>query len=863
MEEALAVHDGIVGDVMASHGGFVFAATGDGFAVAFARASDAVTAAVALQDRVRSECWPEPVSMQVRVGLHTGEAQERDGNYFGPSVNRAARVMTAATGSQILVSGTTAEVLGGRGEFELVPLGRRRLRGLTESMAVLAVRADGLVEAAPPEERRGNLPAVTTPLVGQHVELNALRDILRSAPLVTLTGAGGVGKTRLALEAARSVVDDYPDGAWLVDLAPLTTPDSVLPAITTLFETPTEGRSLRDGIVQWMQGRRMLVVIDNAEHVLEPVADFAAAVIGWAPSVVLLVTSREALGVAGERVWPVRTLDPAGEASELFRNVASAADATVILDADDAEPIEAICHLLDGLPLAIELAAARCRSMRPAEILARLEDRFSLLRASAVGVGERHQTLTNTVEWSYQLLEEREQRVFDRASVFAGGFTLDAAEAVCVGEPVLRADVVDLVGTLVDKSMLLAEPAGDHTRYRLLETLRQYGQARLAEEDDSASTAVRHAAFYADEANWRSERALASDVLESAWLSAEWDNLRAAHARSMSTRDTDRAAVLAVSVGEMAFTDLRFEHIATAYATLERIGDHHPAARRLWTLVAQGHMMAGEPQEALAEIARALALPTTDDTQWQRRDRRATFWAWFERAGVSLHLGRYDDAVAAVDELAHHTDGEPTRELNLAYIRLGVATGHENQQMPELAVALEAAARAFPPTSKNTQAMVAFGYAMAAMAERDFATARAEFERQRDLVRGTHGHRELEALGSIAQVAAAMRADDAEATFSEAIFEHFDRRYWSYLWILLQDLAMYWARVGKREQAAVLVGHLGTQGVAHAMWHGRFDACSQELRADPTLQPAIQHGETMSREELGLWTLEELPPIAI
>ncbi len=344
---------------------------------------------------------------------------------------------------------------------------------------------------------------------------------------MTLTGPGGVGKTRLAIEMAWSWLDEFPDGAWLIDLAPVADPGAVAAAVaTTLSVRPQEGMSTVESVVDWLRGRRLLLVVDNCEHVLGPVSELVRAIVSGVTSVTILATSREPLGVPGERVVAVPSLGPA-DAVSLFCNRAEAANETVRFDDADLAAVTELCARLDGIPLAIELAAARIRSLTARDLLARLDDRFRLLRGSGRGGLERHQTLRATVAWSYQLLADNERLLFDRLSVFAGGFDLRAVEAVCADDAIDVDDVFDLLDSLVDKSMITVDRSGDTARYRLLETLRQYGEERLGDRDETAELLDRHLAHFLQVAEQTGPLVLSSRQREAqSVFGHDWDNLR-------------------------------------------------------------------------------------------------------------------------------------------------------------------------------------------------------------------------------------------------------------------------------------------------------------------------------------------------
>ena len=576
-------HDTIVRTVVAAHGGYVFSTGGDGVGVAFQRAADAVAAAVDGQRALQSEPWPDGACLRVRMGLHTGEAQERGDDYFGAPLNRAARVMDAARGGQVALSSVTAEIVGRPPGGEFVDLGSHRLKGLVEPVHMFAVRAVGLEWVDRPlvtsQETPGNLPVAATEFVGGVAELRRRGEELSQRRLVTLTGPGGVGKTRVALEIGWLLAGEFSGGVWFVQLAPIADPDAVTMSVATALSIDVpRGVSVSEAIVGWLRERRVLLILDNCEHVLTPVVELVTAIVSRCPTATVLATSREPLGLPGERVHVVASLDPATTGVELFCTRALAADGSFAPSERERVSIIAICTRLDGIPLAIELAAARSRSMSPDDLLARLGDRFRLLRGAGRGGDARHQTLRATVGWSYQLLLDEERIVFDRLSVFAGGFDMAAAEDVCAEAGVAHDDVLDLLASLVDKSMVVAERTPGGSRYRLLETLREYGEERLADRGEVESTRDRHLRRYVDVAVsagefWGSPRQLEADAI----FDREWANIRAAHSWAVATEDLLAADALVAATAQHAFIRRNREHGEWAERTLSLANaDRHP-----------------------------------------------------------------------------------------------------------------------------------------------------------------------------------------------------------------------------------------------------------------------------------------------
>ena len=479
---------------MEAGGGWLFKHTGDGVCAAFSSAPEALAAAVDAQRRL---------GLPVRMGVGTGTAELRGDDYFGPALNRAARVMAAGHGGQILVGAATAALAEG---FDLVDLGEHRLRDLSGLHRIFQVRAEGLRAQFPPlrtlDALPGNLPAQATSFVGRRTAVEDVVRAVRTHRLVTLTGVGGVGKTRLALQVAGELLPEFPEGVWLVELAPVGDPATLPDVVATVLGVIAQaGPSVTDSIVEALSGRRLLMVLDNCEHLLDAAAKLVEAILSRTKTVKVMATSREGLRVGGEHLWAVPSLDVEGDASEavaLFVERAREIDASFSLDDEvDAQAASTICRRLDGIALAIELAAARMVSMSPGEVGDRLADRFRLLAGGRRGV-ERHQTLRQAVAWSYDLLNGDEKTVLDRCAVFAGGFDLTAATHVC--DSLDEYQVLDVLDSLVRKSLVTAQRTGGHTRYGLSETIRQFAEEQLAATDDIGHVRDRHARYFAAQA---------------------------------------------------------------------------------------------------------------------------------------------------------------------------------------------------------------------------------------------------------------------------------------------------------------------------------------------------------------------------
>jgi predicted ATPase len=500
MRAALARHDKLVRAAIEDCGGVVFSTMGDGMAAAFANASDAVRAALDAQAALAGV-------LPVRMGLHTGEAELRDGDYFGTTVNRCARLTAVAHGGQVLCSEATASLVREAFPTLLADLGEHRLRDLARPVRVFQVGEGRFPPLRTLDAFPGNLPLQLSSFIGREKELERAAAALADSRIVTLTGVGGVGKTRLALQVAAEVLPRFADGAWLVELAPVRDPDGVPDAVAAVFEvTPRSGQSLLQALVEFLRGKQLLLVVDNCEHLLEPAATLIETLERACPRVAVLATSREGLGIDGERMLAVPSLvSPRAGASpeavaeaaavRLFVDRAQAVKAEFSVTSDNAAAVAQVCRRLDGVPLAIELAAARVQAMNPAELARRLEQRFEVLAGGKRGAVERHQTLRAAIDWSYELLSGAQQRLLARLTVFAAGCTLEAAEAVCASGAVEAGAVWELVAALVARSLVVAEDQGAETRYRLLETIRQYGEERLEEHGETAELRHRHAEY--------------------------------------------------------------------------------------------------------------------------------------------------------------------------------------------------------------------------------------------------------------------------------------------------------------------------------------------------------------------------------
>jgi len=514
MPVALARHDALARAAVERHRGSVVKMIGDGMHAAFADPLDALLATLDLQLALADPATTAGLPLSVRAGLHAGVVERRDDDYFGTPVNRAARVMGAAHGGQMLLSQTVAHLVSPRlpADVNLRDLGAVRLRGLAGAEHVFQLLHPALRAEFPAlrslAATPGNLPQQVTTFVGRSREIAEVRSLLGSARLLTLIGMGGLGKTRLALQVASQVQDGFADGVWLVELAALADADHVAQAVASVLGVTEEaGQPVRETLLRFVQDRSLLLILDNCEHLVGACADLAVRLLQAGPGMRVLATSREGFRVRGETTYPVPALsmpdEGAGaspealagcEAVRLFVDRAVAAQPLFRLTAENASAVSAICRRLDGIPLALELAAARLRALPVEGIAARLDDRFRLLVGGDRTALPRQQTLRALIDWSHDLLDDAERVAFRRLCVFASGFTLEAAEAVVPGSGIADGEVLDLVTRLVEKSLVAVD--GDSGRYRQLETVREYAAERLAAAGDGPAARERHCAHY-------------------------------------------------------------------------------------------------------------------------------------------------------------------------------------------------------------------------------------------------------------------------------------------------------------------------------------------------------------------------------
>ena len=656
MAAAVRAHDLIVRSAIERRGGYVFATGGDGFCAAFSSATEAVSAAVECQRELGND---STFPFGVRMGLHTGEAIERDDNYYGAEVNRAARLMALGHGGQVLVSDTVEILVHSR--VALRPLGDHLLRGLRGSISAFQVMAEGLSSEFPVlrsvDPFEGNLPHQVTSLIGRDAAVDEIVMLLRSQRLVTLTGVGGVGKTRLAVEVGAEVAAEFSDGVWMVELAAVGDPDAVPSALATVLGiTPQGDVPLIDTVADTIAGRQMLLVLDNCEHLLGSAAAAISMILGRAGQAKVLATSREPLGVIGESVTAVSPLATEGgvtsDAVRLFVERARSARSDFELqDPATAAAVKEICETVDGLPLGIELAAARMASMSAIEVGERLADRFRLLQRGAPGP-ERQFTLHHTVEWSYDLLTEEERLLLRLASVFSGGFNLSS---ICVvAEDADEIDVLRNIDSLVRKSLVVADHAATTTPYRVYETVRQFAEDRLEDAGEREQARDTHAAHFGRRAVSEWERWNGPGWRDAVdWVELELGNLRAGFRWSTERGQMGVATDIAAHAALMGFSVQIFETLAWTEELLESASAADvPRLPRLYAAAGYACFV-GRPDAAWRNAHRATELEADD-----RYDPCEPGYSTFIEALGHVYCGDLDRYVELTGEVAKRYGAE-------------------------------------------------------------------------------------------------------------------------------------------------------------------------------------------------------------
>ncbi len=847
MRAALAAHDEVLGSVIKAHDGFLFKHTGDGVCAAFASPKSAVDAAVAAQ---------RELELPVRMGIATGEAELRAGDYFGAVLNRAARVMAAGHGGQVLVADSTAVLLSG---VDLIDLGPRRLRDVPIPVGVHQVRASELQTEFPPlralDTTPGNLRPAATSLIGRDSEVDAIKTAVRCHRLVTLTGVGGVGKTRLALEVAARLTDEFPDGVWLFELASVTDPAAVPNAVAAVLGiTQQPGKTVSESVAAALEGRVRLLIFDNCEHVRDATADVVEVILEYSATVKVLATSREGLGVADEQLWLVPSLDVnAGTDSaavtlfvERARNVAQRFS---FAGPDEAAAVVEICRRLDGIPLAIELAASRMASMTAAEVRDRLHHRFKLLVGSRRGL-ERHQTLRQAVAWSYDLLEDAEKSLLARCSVFSGGFDLNSACAVAGPDDMDEYGVLGLLDALVRKSLLVADRASGRTRFSMLETIRQFAEDQLVAGGSADATRAAHARYFAGcEADilalWDSPEQRESYN----WFNRELANLRTAFRWAADHEDLDTAAPIAIYTTLLGIMVENYESFPWIEELIEAArAVAHPRLAALYLMAAQSWLI-GRIKDAVRSSEAGQVVFASG-----RYEVPLGFESWF--ASVYTATGQPERALQwEREELARGRDIYGLARLSLV-ASLVMSSSHEDaMEVADGAIAATAATR--NPWARSF-ALLTYG-----MAYCDANPVRAR-DALRDalLIAQDSGNGYIESHA--ANVLGRLEARHGEPlaaldNLTLAIRNYHDSGNISVIQIPLGSLAALLHRLGRDEPAATTAGF--ASGPLTEAWIPELSKTIADLRdvlGDQTYEALTRKGEEMTTAAMALYAYDQI-----
>lgn len=854
MAAALELHDQLIVAAIEARGGYVFSTAGDSFAVAFPTATAALAAAHETQVSLRQARWPDGVHLRARVGVHTGEAVEREGNYFGPTVNRAARLMALAHGGQVLVSSAVEQITrqGLPPGLHLLDRGSHQLRGISQPETVFQLAGEGLAREFPAlrsSRSAGNLPSLPSTFIGRVTELAELADRLRRHRLTSLVGPGGIGKTRLAIEAAAAAEARYPDGAWFIDLRPASDAAAVIDlAATTLGARPDPAQPLLEALVDSCARRRALLILDNCEHVLESAARLAEALSVGAPGISLLTTTRTALGLDGEHILPVGPLDPAGEAIELFGDRAAAVDPSFRIDDAARTRLAELCAALDGMPLALELAAGRVGTMTVEELAAGLADRFRLLRRSpSHGHDRRRQTLQATVEWSYQLLNSSEQLLFDRLSVFGGSFDRRAVLATSCDESLTRDDADDAIDRLVERSMVQSVKGPTSTRFRLLQTMRDYGHAQLVAREDGNAAAHAHLLYYLSVARRAQEIFEGPESLAGrALFELEWDNLRAAFEFGVGTKRIGEVEALL----RCAFQYALFTHHREYFAWVERSSALDGATAASWGAASWGCSMDGRLDDAIARADRGL-LAASD------RDPAATWSSWFSKAVATFHGG---DPQAATELLDRAIELRGVRDHERA-LSFGLAGFFNAAVQPNRVDDLLAGARehALASGSGVISAFVEYFACRAAftLGQRELSAQLS----QRALALGIESGALVVESSAQMNLLLCTREDgspEAQRIWRESLTSVYEFGNWTNIWTVLEALAADWAERGLLAEAGTIVDGLRHHGYASPSLAARRAQLDATLAEGPGGVVSGASSLKPSRDDVVAFALERL-----
>ncbi len=841
MRVALETHNKVLRDAVEGNDGKVFSYTGDGMCAVLSWPRSAVDAAIAAQLALQ---------LPVRMGIATGEAELCGGEYFGTVLNRTARVMAAGHGGQILLDGATAGLLN---DVDLISLGPRRLRDIAKPVDIFQVQARGLRTAFPPlkteDPTPGNLRPRNTTFVGRDAELAQVEEVIKAHQLVTLTGVGGVGKTRLALEVGARLADTFRDGVWVIELAAVGDPAAVPDAVAAVLGvTQQPGMSVAESVAAALEGRARLLIFDNCEHVLDASADIVEAILARSATVKILATSREGLRVEDEQLWSVPSLDTqAGldsSAAALFFDRAQAVARDVSLTPHSA--VMEICQRLDGIPLAIELAASRLTSMSVTDLRDHLDDRFRLLVGSRRGL-ERHQTLRHAVQWSYDLLSETEKSLLTSCSVFAGGFDLAAACAVAGSDDEIV--TLDLLDALVRKSLLVTDRSSRRTRFTMLETIRQFAEEQLAVTGDAGDVHMAHAHYFADRdadvmTLWDSPRQL--EAYE--WFTVELANLRAAFRWSADNDDLDTGIAIAFYAAFVGLWVEQYEPLGWAEELIAPAkAVKHRRLAQLCALAAHCFII-GRVDDAVGYIEASQQLKASGQFDTVPHDLEA----WF--GGAYISRGEPERWAALCREVIAENPGTHTTAQALLALALNICGPPD--ELARVAKELPAAAEATDNPHVRCVALLGYGIALR---NSDPSAAHEVLCRALSIANDS-GNQQMQGhlTATLSRLAATHGEPEEALGYLEFTIRNFhDSGSFSLIYSPLAILAALLDRLGRYECAATI------SGFAANLWtrstNAELDAAIKHLRealGDDGYESLAHRGAAMTNAEMATDALE-------
>ncbi len=875
MHAALARHDALLQETIDANNGVVFKTVGDAFCAAFQTVYDALEAALAAQRAIACADWSAVGGLRVRMAVHTGTPNLRDGDYFGTPVNRVARLLSAAHGGQVLLSEDAAQALNAAlpQGVQLRDLGRHRLRDFPEMQTIHQLVAPGLQDLFPPlrtiAERPSNLPHQLVPLVGREDDCEHVKSLLHEHRIVSILGAGGVGKTSIALQIASGLLSTYEDGAWLIELAPLRDAESVVPAIAgELHVTGNASSGVLDAVVAYLKNKELLLVVDNCEHVIDEAARVLESIARSCPRIRVLATSREPLSITGEMRYrlPSLSVPPEGPlraadalsygAPALFCERARAHVPSFEISDENARTVADICRRLDGIALAIELAAPRLRILSLAQLYAKLDERFRILTGGSRTALPRQQTMRALIEWSYELLSEPERSLLRRASVFAGGWTLGAAMDVCADDSLEAFEILDQLTSLVDKSLVVAESECAEPRYRMMESTRQFALERLGDCGERDTFVHRHALYFVQLAQ-HADSAW-STMNANAWIAplcADLDNFRAVLSWSIGTHANDALGIALLSALEAFWWD------AQPIEGRRWIGEAFPYAQdlapteasRYWLTAANVALTLRQQKAALENAERALECYRVagDDVGYAAALRC--------RGAALINLGRIDEGEADVAQALETLRRHGHRRLTALALRsLGLA--------PRLRGELDRAAPIYREALAFAQGLgdergVQIISGNLAEVEFDAGNAEHALEHGREALAIARSRRDrITTCGLIINVCAYLialeRYEEARSLAHEALQTAQEIQSELHFGIAIQHLAAIGAVAGDPAIAVRLLGYSdavyrATESSREPTEQKEYDAAAELLRArcdEATFDANLYAGEHLTQE---------------